>query len=323
MTTNEPDTRATSAGAARQRSPGGHGAFTFADGPFGPVVELSAVGGTAQVTIQGAQLVSWIPAGQPEVLFMSKTTRPQPGKSLRGGTPVCWPWFGPHPADASGAAPSLAQSFAPRPAHGFVRGAAWRVDATMASENSATVRLVFETGRQYREDWPHEARATLAVTLSATLTLALVTENTGASPFSLTQALHTYFAVGDIAATEVEGLDGCTYIDKVGPDEACRQSGAVTFGGEVDRIYLNPPPRISILDRLVGRRIAIRSEGSASAVVWNPWIEKSARLGDMGPDGYRRMVCVETANAASDARVLAPGESHRLAAVYSVETRAK
>lgn len=286
---------------------GCEGRVIFEDGPHGPVVRLAAAGATASVALQGAQLLSWRPAGHDEVIWLSSETVPKPGKSLRGGTPVCWPWFGADP-DGRG-----------RPAHGFVRGLPWTPAYANVNDDETVVAFRFKTTEEHRAIWPHSAEVTLVVGMTGQgLDLDLLTTNTGDAPFALTQALHTYFAVGDIARTSVRGLAGCTYIDTVG--EITRRVDAcnVTFEGEVDRIYLDPPAQIEIDDAANNRSIVIASRGSRSAVVWNPWIEKSARLGDMGAEGYRRMVCVETANAADDSIGLEPGGTHMLEATYSV-----
>ncbi len=286
----------------------GHaGCIAFEAHAIAPLVELRVGGASARVALNGAQLLGWQPAGEHEVIWVSPESVPMPGKSIRGGTPVCWPWFG---TDASGLG---------RPAHGFVRGVPWQVAWSRATANESAIALRYRTTPEAAVLWPHDAEALLTVSLTAdTLTLSLTTTNTGASAFSLTEALHTYFAVGDIAQTHVDGLDGCGYIDAVGTWTRRQQQGAVTFSGEVDRIYLDPPGDIVIDDSAGGRRIHINASGSRSAVVWNPWIDKSARLGDMGADGYTRMLCVETANAADDAIALAPGATHTLTARYRV-----
>lgn len=286
----------------------GHaGRIAFEAHAVAPLVELRVGGASARVALNGAQLLGWQPAGEHEVIWVSPDSAPTPGKSIRGGTPVCWPWFG---ADTSGFG---------RPAHGFVRGVPWDVAWSRATAAESAIALRYRTTPETTALWPHDAEALLTVSLTAdTLTLSLTTTNTGISPFSLTQALHTYFAVSDIAGARVDGLDGCGYIDAVGAWTRHRQQGAVTFAGEVDRIYFDPPGDIVIDDGAGGHRIHINASGSRSAVVWNPWIDKSARLGDMGADGYTRMLCVETANAADDAIALAPGAAHTLTARYHV-----
>jgi D-hexose-6-phosphate mutarotase len=157
------------------------------------------------------------------------------------------------------------------------------------------------------------------VRLGSKLSLSLETRNTGTAPFPLTQALHTYFRVSDIANVAVTGLEGLSYLDKLDQFARKTQSGPIAILAEVDRIYLGDISRITLHDRGAGREIGIESTGSRSAVVWNPWTAKTARLGDMGsPNAFRQMLCIETANAGDDVITLAPGEAHTLAVIYSV-----
>lgn len=290
--------------AAHQNEHGVDGRIAFRQTALGPTVELAAAGATAVIALQGAQVLSWVPQAQTDVIWLSPETRPAVGKSLRGGAPVCWPWFGPDPEGRG------------RPAHGFVRGLPWTPVYSKVTDTESTVALRFRTTPAHRELWPHSAEVTLIVQLGPTLDLDLLTTNTGDAPFALTGALHTYFAVGDIGRTRIEGLDGRTYIDKVGPEARRVQHGPIEIAGEVDRIYLDPPGAIDIHDEVGGRIIRVEGRGSRSAVVWNPGIEKAAKLGDMGSEGYRRMVCVETANAADDSIGLEPGGTHVLEACY-------
>lgn len=296
------------------------GRIGFAHSSLGPVAILETNAGRASVALQGAQLVSWIPAGRADVIWMSQAAVPKVGKSLRGGTPVCWPWFGAHPDAERVGAPPL-------PAHGFVRGARWDLAATAADDQSARVRLVADVAGAADAVGVAPPPLSLAIDIalsSAGVSLALTTRNDGAAPLTITQALHTYFAVGDIGAVEVAGLDGCGFIDTVGGISRHVQEGPVRFAGEVDRIYIDQSTEartrhLRILDHCLGRAIEIASQGSASAVVWNPWDAKAQRLGDMGEGGWRRMLCVETANAADDAVTIAPGAGHTLVARYAVK----
>ncbi len=291
--------------AALERTFGRPGRLAFVASPLGgKVAQLTAGVDVATVALQGAQVLGWTQAGR-ELLWLSPVARLGTGRAVRGGIPVCWPWFGPHPADAS------------KPAHGFVRTRDWDVVAVEAEASSGAVTIGLST-RTRAEDhalWPHDAEARLTVTLSDRLTLALETRNTGTSPFVLTQALHSYFRVADITAARIEGLDGQTYLDKLDGDARKRQTGAIAIDREVDRIYLGDTGQITLHE---GRHsLAIESQGSASAVVWNPWIEKTQRLGDMGaPDAYRQMLCIETTNAGDDVIQLAPGACHRLTVTY-------
>jgi glucose-6-phosphate 1-epimerase len=283
------------------------GRVAFEASPLGgPVVRLATGEAEAVVALHGAQVLGWNRAGQ-GLLWLSPTARIRSGKGIRGGIPVCWPWFADHPTEPT------------RPAHGFVRHRPWSVIATEATPDAASVTLATATVDPDQPLWPHHAEVRLTVTLGASLGLALETRNTGHAPFPLTEALHTYFRVSDISDVAVSGLEGLAYLDKLDGFARKVQAGPVRFAGEVDRIYLGDIGRITLADAGTGRSIAIRGSGSRSAVVWNPWTAKTARLGDMGsPDAFRQMVCIETANAGDDVITLAPGETHRLAVTYEV-----
>ena len=264
---------------------------------------------TAQISLQGAQVLTYQPTGAAPVLWVSSEARCRPGKAVRGGIPVCWPWFGPHPADPG------------KPAHGFARAAPWEVRRSLATAASTQLLLGLPMRPEFLALMPDASGldVTLAVSVGAQLHVALTTRNTGSVSIPLSQALHTYFNISDIDAVRVTGLEGCEYIDKVDGGSRKAQQGAVRIGGEVDRIYLQTDADSIIDDPGLQRRIRIKHEGSRSTVVWNPWIAKAAQLGDLGPDGYRHMLCVENTNAADDARNLAPGAEHTLTAVISVE----
>ena len=167
--------------------------------------------------------------------------------------------------------------------------------------------------------WSHTSTLECHITVGATLEIDLVTRNTSAAPISIGQALHTYFEVSDIREVAISGLEGCPYIDKVDGGSRKQQIGAVTFNGETDRIYLHSTADCVIQDSGQRRRIRISKRGSHSTVVWNPWIEKAAKMGDLGDDGYLRMVCVESANAADDVVIIPAGGEHRLWVSYAVE----
>lgn len=261
---------------------------------------------TATIALQGAHVLTWQPAGQEPVIWVSKAAKYAPGKSIRGGVPVCWPWFGPHASN-----PQF-------PAHGFARTLPWALVATTVLPDGR-VRLEFELVKTdaTQAQWPHASIVRHIVTVGEELDVELVTTNTGKVPFELGQALHTYFVVGDVRQATVAGLEGCDYLDKVAGGRR-RQAGQVTFTQETDRIYLGTHGCCGILDPVMDRTILITSTGSRSTIVWNPWTEKAAKMGDFGEEGPWRMVCVETANAAADVITLEPGETHCLGAQYRV-----
>ena len=260
---------------------------------------------TARIALQGAHVMSYQPAGQPPLIWLSRLARFASGKSIRGGVPVCWPWFGAHASDAT------------LPGHGFARTVPWQLlDARQLPDYR--LRLEFELLQSdvTRAQWPHSSTVKNIVTIGQELEVELATTNTGSAPFELGQALHTYFEIGDIRKTTISGLDGCEYLDKVDGGASKAQHGAVSFTQETDRIYLGTRGCCEIHDPVLNRRILVTSTGSRSTVVWNPWTEKADKMGDFGSEGWTGMVCVETANAATDVVTLAPGATHRMAAQY-------
>jgi len=270
------------------------------------VLEVENELGSARIALQGAQLLSWTPRGQEPVVWLSPQAQLVAGKSARGGVPVCWPWFGPHPD--GGALPS----------HGFARTAPWEVVATASAADGGT-ELSLRLLRSEADTalWPHSTPLELWMRIGRELAMELRTRNIGTSPVTIGQALHTYFAVSDIRQVRILGLDGCDYLDKVAGGRQ-RQSGAVVCSGETDRIYLDTEADCIIEDPGYRRSIRIAKSGSRSTVVWNPWIDKAAKLGDLGEDGYLRMLCVESSNAADDRVTLPPGGVHALGVNYSV-----
>ena len=285
------------------------GQVIFTEGPGGLVfVELNNAYGCAVITLQGGHLLSWVPRESRAVIWLSRDAKFAPGKSIRGGIPVCWPWFGDHPTESA------------FPAHGFARTTLWRVMA--AEETSVGVtRLVLnlEQSDETRQRWPFSSDLFLSITLGVELVIELVTRNTGTTPITIGEALHTYFEVGDVRKIAIHGLDGCEYLDKVDGMARKRQIGPIRFNSEVDRVYMDTAVDCFIDDPILQRRIHINKRGSLSTVVWNPWLEKSAKMGDLGNDGYLKMVCVESANAVGNAVLIVAGDENRLVTTYRIE----
>ncbi len=263
----------------------------------------------SRIALQGAHVMTFQPAGEQAVIWLSPAAKLVQGKSIRGGVPICWPWFGPHASDSS------------FPGHGFARTVPWEVVASEALPDGST-RIIFELPQSSipAAQWPHPCRARNIVTVGKQLTIELVTENTGKTAFEIGEALHTYFAISEVDNMRITGLEGCTYIDKVGIAQSRKQQGAIQINSEVDRIYIDTEADCLIEDQAQQRRIRIAKSGSRSTVVWNPWVEKATKMGDFGSDtGYRGMVCVESANAVENVVSIAPGAEHSLYVVYSTE----
>ena len=281
--------------------------LAFVAGPGGlPLIEVHNAHASAQVSLHGGQVLRFRPhTASADLLFVSERARYQAGTAIRGGVPVCWPWFG---ADPEGLG---------RPNHGFARTRLWSVAGTTALPDGATrIALALTDTPDTRAIWPHGFQLGLEITVGPSLRLALLTRNTGGQPFTIAQALHSYLAVGELAQTTVAGLDGCHCIDKAAgtPGARRQQLGSVTFTAEVDRIYTGAPAALSVQDGAGQRTLRIRSEGSRSAVVWNPGATLAAGMADLADDEYQRFVCVETANVADDAVTVPPGGEHRLVA---------
>lgn len=269
-----------------------------------PVIDITGPESNARIAIQGAQVLEWQPAGQQPVLWVSKAAIYQTGKGVRGGVPVCWPWFG---AGEAG-----------KPAHGFVRTRMWELRETGQNDQGVIVKLGISDDADTHAIWDHAFDLELIVVAGKTLTMELVTHNTGSTAFTITDALHTYFRIGDIAKTQVSGLDSTAYLDKVLGFEQRMQQGALAFTGETDRIYLDTHAECIIEDNANDRKIHIAKSGSNSTVVWNPWSEKEKGFADMASGEYQTMLCVETCNAATDIITVAPAQSHHLLAQINV-----
>jgi len=285
------------------------GQIIFKKGAGGfAVAEIHNRRAIATIALQGAHLIAWQPHGERPVIWLSAATKFTQGKAIRGGIPVCWPWFGPHVCE-----PSF-------PAHGFARTGPWEVVSVESEADDAT-QLLFRLipSETTHSQWPHATPLEIRIVVGNGLAIDLITKNIGASPVTIGEALHTYFAVSDVQKIKVLGLDGCAYIDKIDSGQQKRQSGPVTFASEVDRVYLDSTSDCLIEDPGFARRIRVAKQGSRSTVVWNPWVEQAKKLGDLGEKGYLGMVCVESANAADDMVTIAPGNEHRLAVRYSVE----
>ncbi|MBP8287773.1 MAG: D-hexose-6-phosphate mutarotase [Rhodoferax sp.] len=283
------------------------GQLHFEDrGPGLPVAHVTTAQASASIALHGGQLLSWQPIGQQPVIWLSKAALFESGKPVRGGVPVCWPWFGAVPD---------------KPAHGFVRTRMWQMRAAATdAAGQMVLRLGISDDAETRVLWDHAFDLELVVTVGHTLTLALITSNTGDAPFEISQALHTYFCTSDITQTAVHGLDGCSFLDKVHGMVTGRQSGAVRFDGETDRIYFDTSTSSLIDDPTLKRTVSVSKSGSSSTVVWNPWSEKEKSFPDMAAGEYQQMLCVETCNAGPDRITIAPSSLHTLSAVISVDT---
>ena len=280
--------------------------------PGYPILEITHPAVSARIALCGAHLMEWTPAGHDPVLYLSPEALYEEGKPIRGGVPLCWPWFGGHPDD-----PAL-------PSHGLVRTCFWKQGPVTTDETGVTLKFTLTDDPESRRCWDHPFHLELDMRLGASLQLSLQMTNPGPSGVNLTSALHTYLTIGDIRQIRVTGLDGVPYLDTVGSRTVHQQSGDITFDREVDRLYATGGA-VAVHDPVLQRIITVRSGGSGCSVVWNPWIAKAARLTDLPDEDYQRFVCVETANAWEDVITLAPGATHTLTTCLELQrtSRAK
>lgn len=269
---------------------------------------ISTPAASAHVYLHGAHVTHYQPAGQEPVLFLSSKSMFEPGKPIRGGVPIIFPWFGPRASDGV--------------MHGFVRTRPWDVESLRKAENDA-IQVVLKTQStdETRSLWPHDFTAKMRIVIGKRLTMTLRIENSSNAAFSFENAMHSYYAVSNVRDVVLGGLYGADYLDKNLNLERVRDD-ASTFQptGPMDRVYLNSSSTCTINDPGFSRRIVIEKSGSRTTVVWNPWSENMAKFADMAADEWSRFLCVETANAKENAVMLAPGASHEMTAIVRVES---
>jgi glucose-6-phosphate 1-epimerase len=274
-------------------------------------LQLRSPHGTAVIALHGAQLLSWVPNGQYDVFWLSPQALPEPA-AIRGGVPVCWPWFGKQ------GMPSGAMQ------HGPVRNRLWNVAATSTGEGDdadqpLSVTLV-PTAASSPDDpltrYAATLQLSLRVELGRTLTQTLTTRNLGDCPFVLTQALHSYFAVADVTQVQINGLENRVYEDKLGGAQSVTHNGTWQLDQACDRIYqqgtASTEHHYTLADPLGRRQIHITTQGSQSVVVWNPGAAGAAQMADVPNDGWQHYVCIEAANAGADRITLPAGAQHTL-----------
>lgn len=283
----------------------------FVEGKGGfPLIEINNEHAQATISVYGGQILSFKPVSQiDDLMFLSSKAYFQSGKAIKGGTPICFPWFGPDP-EAKG-----------RASHGFVRNRLWQMREVVSTQNGATqVTMGLVDTAETREIWNYSFDFSIVISIGKVLTIDLIARNTGSESFTITQALHTYFKVGDINRVSVLGLDNQAYLDKVDGGKQKTQAGQVTFSGECDRIYLDVPAELAIEDRALNRKITITASNSSTAIVWNPGADVSAKMADLGDRDYKNFVCVETANAANEIIEVPSGDRYKMTASYAVES---
>ena len=282
-------------GLTTTQDPGGRAALQL-DGP----------GGRVLVALCGAQVLSWHHDGR-SVLWTASRSEFARGKPVRGGVPLVFPWFGDHPTDKK------------LPAHGFARTLDWQVASTgpgpmvvLATQDDANTRAL----------WPHAFGLRFTVDVRDGLRLAFEVENRGASSFSCEEALHTYFAVGDVHTATVHGLEGVRCTETASAKETGWDPKApLHFRAETDRVFHGTPDRLELRAPALQRTVVLHSKNARSGIVWNPWPAKTAKLSQMAADDWTQFCCIETANVKGEALELLPGQTHTLELRLDVSDR--
>ena len=268
-------------------------AFRVADNGM-PMLVLVNGYGSCEISLYGGQVTGYRPMGHVPVLFKSRESAQEEGKQIRGGIPLCWPWFGAPPS------PEL-------PRHGFARLVYWDILSTQYDSKTTEAVISLVDNEKTRALWPHSFELTQKITLSDNLTIDVTTLNNGPEPFAISQSIHPYFKVRDITNISVQGLEDCQFSDLF-TKESRIQEGPLTIDKESYYIYSNEKSACALKDEGLGRNIAVTYSGMNKLIVWNPWTEKSKQIEDFGDDEYKGMITIAPATLPEENSVLQPGE---------------
>lgn len=276
-----------------------------------PRVQITSSVGEGEIYLHGAQVTSWKPRGVDDVLFddvlfLSSKSRWEEGQAIRGGIPICFPWFRAKANDPQA------------PAHGFVRTKAWQLESIVENENRVTVSMFTGSDERTQRWWPGEFRLVHRVTFGAELRLELVCTNTGTTVLRFEEALHTYNRVADVQDVRIQGLDTVHFLDNTDANREKTQRGDVAIVSQTDNAYLNTENAVDLSDAKMHRRIRLTKANSLTTVVWNPWRDGAVGLRDLGDGEWAQFLCVEASNIMGAAVNLAPGQEHSMTAVLSV-----
>jgi glucose-6-phosphate 1-epimerase len=255
----------------------------------------------AGISLHGGHLIWFKPAGEKDVIWLSEKAEFDTTKAIRGGIPVCWPWFGK----------------AATPSHGFARNSQWTLKEHRENSKGVVISLVLEDSESTREMWPHKFKNELIFEIGTELKVHLTSTNVDDHSWSYAGALHTYFTVADINTVEITDM-GKDFSDSTQGDKVAEGNDTLTFTQEVDRVYTSPQDIITINDKNNTRQIAVKNQGNNAAVIWNPWQDLSISMSDMADNSFETMVCVESTIYGQGIE-LAPGQSHTLSTLISVK----
>jgi glucose-6-phosphate 1-epimerase len=262
-------------------------------------IEVKNASASAKIALQGAHIFEYKRTNEEAILWLSKESAFETGIAVRGGVPICWPSFGMNNPDL--------------PQHGFARNSMFRfVDSKDINDKTTQITLKLNDSKESLIVWNYKFELEFKVTISDNLTMELTTTNLDKKPFEITQALHTYFSVSDISNVKIKGLDKKPYFDALTSKE-CLQNGDITFHKEFDSVYQEVNNELFLIDK--DRTIKLENEGSSSVVVWNPWIEKCSKMSGMSSEAYKEFVCIESANAFGDFKIIHPNMKYTLKAI--------
>ena len=271
-----------------------------------PKVRITLPCATAEVYLHGAQVTSFKPAGSADAIFLSEQSSFEQGKAIRGGIPVCFPWFRNKQDDPQA------------PSHGLVRTKAWTLSTLSHNTDTVTVTFITESGDTTKPWFPFDFRLVHRITVGAELKLELIMSNLDTKPLRFEEALHTYHLVGDSRRASVVGLDGVDFLDNTDGNKQKKQQGELHFTRATDSVFLNTKHAIELHDPTLKRRIRIVKTHSNTTVVWNPWQEGAAALADLGNDEWLKMACVEASNIRAYGVDLAAGADHAMTVTIQV-----
>jgi glucose-6-phosphate 1-epimerase len=263
-----------------------------------PKVHITSPGATGDIYLHGAHVTSFRPGSGDEVLFLSSASKWEDGKAIRGGVPICFPWFGDKADDPSA------------PAHGFVRTKSWSLDSIVHSEDVVTVSMSTLSDASTKCWWPGDFRAIYRASFGMELKLELEVQNTGSTAMRFEEALHAYFMVGDVRSARVKGLDAVHYLDKTDHYREKMQQGDVQIASETDRVYFDTEGPLELSDPVLRRSIRVTKQASRTTVLWNPWSDKGNAMSDLGANEWTQMLCIETSNVLDYVVELPPGGIH-------------
>jgi glucose-6-phosphate 1-epimerase len=288
------------------------GVLVFHATPSGLIyADITTPHATARVYLQGAHVAAWQPAGQQPAIFVSRKSEFAPGKPIRGGVPIAFPWFANRHDGKTG------------PSHGFARIQDWTLAFAALAGDDLHMTFTLGPTEISRNLGYDNFRLAYQVTIGRTLTMQLTVANDAATPLVFEEALHTYYAVSDIHEVSVTGLEGVTYLDKTDGLKEKKQQGAIVITEPTDRVYLNTASTCTIHDAGSKRRINIAKTGSNTTVVWNPWESGAAKIADLDPTEWHEYIAVETVNAAANTITLPQGATHVMQAHVTVDDIAK